>query len=811
MTGVARPAAGPYVPWPHLLAAGLLAGVALAAALPPGARVGAGAGLVAGPLLWLLLRRPPWPTTLAPGRLLAFAPPLLLVAGLGALRLAHVGARPNPLTDRYGVTAAWTGISDGETLHASAPVRAKLALVAPSGGWPGGAAPIGLLSVVGTPERAAGKRNPGGFDYAAHLKRRGVHGQVFVQSFQLQPRTPLRQRLQRGVAAGLTPAAGALQAAMTLGLRDDLGDLRDSFAAAGMAHLLALSGLHVGVLLLVAERLLRPLSRLRAPLLAALTVGFVALVGASPSVVRAATMALAALASRSFGAGRIQPWTALTLAVSVGLLHAPQMLFDLSFQLSYLAVAGMLLFLPPWLDRLGLGGGGSDAPGALGQPAAVAAPELALLTACRGGGLGVAAWRALRRGVMRALLGGMAVSSAAQLPSLSLVLHSFGVLPLLSPLINVVAVPLAGLLVPLGFLAGLAGLLAQPLARLVNLLTQPLASLLVLLAQQGARLPLLEWPEVGWLGHACWAALVTALAAWAWRPGRLKQTAAVALVAGGVAWAVPAAAPPPDVWYLDVGQGDAALIRLGGGQGVLVDGGGSPFSDFDVGGRIVLPALRALGVTRLAAVIATHPDADHIEGLLPVLQQVPVGLLVVGPEDATVALDVQLRQLAARRGVPLHEARRGQRLLLPGGVSLDLLHPAAQSGGLAANERSVAFVLRYRGAAMALFLGDLGVDTEPQLPVPPVQVLMVGHHGSRGSTGAGLVAAATPQVAVVSVGRNQYGHPAPEVMERLAASGAQLFVTRTDGAVRLDLTGRAPVAGYVSPVNGSPHGGASDP
>lgn len=765
----------PFLPWPQPAAIGMVAGVALGSALPAGARLPAAIALLVAALgAWAL----PLVRTRAPaaraGLLLTVA---LVAASFGLLRLAAFERTAHDaLGELAGHRLTFHGRSDGATLHVTEPVRVKLALVAPRGGWAEGP-PVGVMSVTGVAEPAPGKRNPGGFDYREHLRRRGVAGQLFVEEFDLSPRLPLRQRLQRGVAAGLSPEAGALMTALTLGLRDDLGELRETFTAAGMAHLLALSGLHVGVLLLAAERLLRPLGRLRTPALAVTALGFLALVGASPSVLRAVTMALAAVASRAFGAGRVQPWTALSLAALLGLAVAPQMLFDLAFQLSYLAVAGMLLFLPPWLARLGA------EPSAAPEVALGAAPELEALSG--------AATDRLRRG----LLSGLAVSVAAQLPSLSIVLGAFGGLPLLSPLVNVVAVPLTGLVVPVGFAAGVVGLLGEGPARLVNLAVAPLAGLLIRLAEVAAHLPVVAWGEVSWLGHACWAAFVAALAKWAHRPGRLKQTACVALAAGSVAFAVPPPAAPPDVWYLDVGQGDAALIRLGGGHGILVDGGGAPFSEFDVGERIVLPALAALGVRRLAAVIATHPDTDHIEGLIPVLERLPVGLLVTGPPDPAAALDVELRTVAARRGVPVHEAVRGERLAVGRGeFRLDLLNPAA--GVTApANERSVAFVLRHRGAARALFLGDLGLATEPELAVPRVEVLMVPHHGSKGSTGEGLLRAARPRSAVISVGRNNYGHPAPEVVERLVGAGAGVLTTREAGAVRFDLTGRHEVRG----------------
>ncbi len=764
-----------FVPWPLPLAVGVVLGVVATAPLGAAATWPVVfAVATVGALAWRRGGRR-WPYALAHtglAGLAPFLPVVALAAAVGAARMQAWQAGPSErqravLATRYaGEEREWRGRSDGEFLWATAPMAARLAIVMPGGGQ----APVGEVVLVGTAEAAPGKRNPGGFDYAAHLARRGVAGQLFVRTASggSGGRLGVVDRLAIGVAAGLPDRAAGLMLALTLGKRDDLGDLRDTFGAAGMAHLLALSGMHVGVLLLAIGRSVSRLPRARLPVLAAATVAFVFLVGPSPSVVRAATMSLAALATAALGAGRAHAWATLGLAALVSTLAAPQMVFDLGFQLSYLAVAGMLVFLPPWTKALAARGAGGR-PNRSGAPTSVRAWAARLVAAVATGGL---------------------VSVAAQLPTLSLVAGTFGGVPVASPLVNVVAVPLAGLLVPLGFLAALVGLVATPLAGLVNAVTGPVAAALIATAELGARLPLVAWGEIGPAGHAAWVGASVGIAAWSHGRLRAAQALAVLLVAGAGTFALTPRHGVPDVWFLDVGQGDSALIRLPGGTGVLIDGGGTPFSDYDVGRRVVLPALRALGVRRLDAVVSTHPDADHLEGLLTVLGAMPVGLLVAGPAVPDNALDAALRELAARRGVAVHEAWRGEHLVAGGGrVVLDVLNPARGPDPPTGNDASVALVLRLDGVARAVFLGDLGVAVEPDLPVPPVDVLMVGHHGSRGSTSEGLVRAASPSLAVVSVGRNSYGHPTAEVMDRLAAHGVTVLTTRERGAVRVGLRG----------------------
>ena len=216
---------------------------------------------------------------------------------------------------------------------------------------PQGVVDAGRVEVTGVWLEPTSKRNPGGFDYRAFLRRRGVMGQLLVREvIDQQPArglARLKVRLARGVTVGLTEETAGLMQAMTLGIRSDLGNLRDSFAAAGLAHILALSGLHVSILIGAASWLLRPLARWRYPLLIVLLLSFVALVGLSPSIVRAGLMGTALLLSLWLGAGRIDTWQAFGIALTLTLVIFPAWLFDMSLQLSYLAVAGILLLATP--------------------------------------------------------------------------------------------------------------------------------------------------------------------------------------------------------------------------------------------------------------------------------------------------------------------------------------------------------------------------------------------------------------------------------------------------------------------------------
>jgi competence protein ComEC len=537
--------------------------------------------------------------------------------------------------------------------------------------------------------------------------------------------------------------------AMTLGLREDLGDLREVFAASGLAHLLALSGLHVGVLMAALGLLLSPLGRARYPLMIVLALLFVQLVGPTPSVVRAAAMVTAALVTLWLGSGRIEPWPALGLAALLTLVWNPSWLFDLSFQLSYLAVAGILLFVPP------------------------------VMKAIFGRNFIARGWWDPRTLVV----GAAVVSASAQALTLPLVAHHFGSVPLFSPLVNVVAVPLAGLLVPLGFVAGLLGTLSPGLAGGLNVPTGLLVGALIGLADLASALPTLAWGEIAPAGYLLYAVGGVALAltlGGRLRPWRGALVVTVALASSTVL----AARETSEVVFIDVGQGDSALVRAGG-VAILVDGGGSLWSDFDVGARTVVPALRALGVGRLELVIATHAHVDHMEGLVSVLKLMPVGALVIGVEDWERPVFAELMAAAEGGGVPVVQVTRGESLAL-GPVRLDILNPPRRRYG-DVDADSVAFALYLDDRPTALFLGDIPEAVERDIAFPAVDLLMTPHHGSRTSTSDALVAAARPKTAAISYGRNNYGHPSPLVLERLQAAGAVVRETFLEGAVRLPL------------------------
>ena len=263
-------------------------------------------------------------------------------------------------------------------------------------------------------------------------------------------------------------------------------------------------------------------------------------------------------------------------------------------------------------------------------------------------------------------------------------------------------------------------------------------------------------------------------------------------------------APGLALHFLDVGQGDAALVETAAGHWVLIDAG--PSDDHsDAGLRVVIPFLERRGVHRLEAVVLSHGHRDHFGGLAAVLRTIEVGRVFEPAEAVPDAHYLALLDAVADQGVPWIPVRAGTTFTVDE-VRFSAVHPdTAWAGwGLDLNEDSAVLVVE-SGRFRALFAGDAGLVAEARIGavVPWVDLLKVGHHGSRWATGSAWLARLEPSAAIVSVGQNRYGHPAPETMGRLEAAGVPVWRTDREGTVtvriadgRMMIRGRHESAAY---------------
>jgi competence protein ComEC len=621
--------------------------------------------------------------------------------------------------------------------------------------------------------------NPGARDRVQRWRRRGVpltarvEGAVLVSSASLP--SGLRahiERARRAIGTALDPRPedrqpspessrerrkGALLRALITGDRSSLSsETRSAFELSGTLHLLAISGLHVGWVFAltrigVGSVLRRSASRalLRradasahaAAMLAAL--GYAALAGLGVPALRALLMAWAGTAA-VLGGRPGASWNALLLAALAVLVLDPASLFEVGLWLSFLAVAGILLW----------------------RPAGSVASRLVGCTL--GAGLATAP-----------LLAGLGAP-----------------IPALTVLANLVAVPWFGsVVVPLGLASGAVGAaLGGPAPGLLPL-ARAAAEVGIRLVSGFESADLLANLEHPLPAAACFSALGFGLrlAARGWHRAALLAGAAAALA--GLAMALAPCAPrarPPSVLFLDVGHGDAVLLRAAR-EAWLVDAGPGG-AGFDAGRSVVNPALRALRVARLDRLVLTHADLDHVGGAGSVLQRVPVGeiwLSLATYRDETLE---PLRRVASRRGVPIRIVASGRAEQI-GPVAVRTLWPPSVRGLQARNDASLVLRLDAPGGCV-LLPGDISARIERTLSAEtaPCAALKLAHHGSSTSTDPAWLARLDPELAIASAGRRTRGSlPHRRVRRRLGQSDVTLYETHRYGAIRIDLYALGPV------------------
>jgi competence protein ComEC len=246
----------------------------------------------------------------------------------------------------------------------------------------------------------------------------------------------------------------------------------------------------------------------------------------------------------------------------------------------------------------------------------------------------------------------------------------------------------------------------------------------------------------------------------------------------------------------DVGQGDALLLQSPGAGALLVDTGGAPFGGgVDIGRRVLAPALWARGVRRLDTLLITHGDPDHMGGAAAVLDDfAPVHLWFGIPVPRHLPMR-ELLQQSIRLGIPAEQRRAGQHVDSTA-MRIRVLHPPEPDWERqrVRNDDSVVLEVVYGDVAI-LLTGDIGVDVEreilPRLSHPRTRILKVAHHGSRTSSSAELLESWRPQIALISAGRgNRFGHPTPEVLQRLESIGATIYRTDRDGEITIETDGQ---------------------
>lgn len=529
-----------------------------------------------------------------------------------------------------------------------------------------------------------------------------------------------------------------------------------SLSEAGLLHITAVSGMHCMFLLALLRLLIgRHRRKLLACIAAPALVFYVLLTGASPSAVRACVMAVFLLAAPLLGR-EPDPPTALSAALLVILLQNPFAIASVSLQLSFAAVAG-LLWLTPQAYR---------------------------------GLVGSRERKGLPGGVRRFLASSLSATAGALVFTIPLSAVYFGSLALVSPLSNLLCLWAATGIFTLGLLSVLAGILWLPLGMVFAWPVRLLTEYLLAAARFLAGLPVhAVYFDNGYLKY--WTAYAYALLLCCvlgrgqgrrrWGLAGLLACASLALTLRLGAMQYRSGAL--DIMAVDVGQGESVIVTSGGQTAVMDCGSGNSWIS---AGDETADLLAAMGVRRLDYLALTHYHADHANGMAALLTRIEVDRLLLPDMEDEYGLKDQLLALAEDHGVEVNYIRERSVYAL-GKADLILFPPL---GGGSTNEEGLS-LLCSMGDFDFLLTGDMDSATEKRLleefPLPELEVLMVGHHGSKHSTSKELLQMTLPEAAVVSVGDNNYGHPTAEALARLVRAEAAVYRTDLQGNIHISV------------------------
>ena len=631
------------------------------------------------------------------------------------------------------------------------------------------------VRVVGSLWALSPARNPGGFNELHHLGARGYDYTMRPDSWQVLEEggnalsflRELRDSIVAVYYRALPDEKAGILAAMVTGDRSGITDyVRNLYRDSGIFHILVVSGMHISILGLVVDKVLRQIMNMKTA--AIITIGFLMVycifTGASTSTVRAVIMAAVLVCSKLF---QKEPdlVSSASFAGLVMLIYEPRWIFDIGFQYSFSAVLGLGFFARPLTDYIKSRTG-------------------------------------LKRGIRLWIMQGATSSLIVFITTAPVQMYHFNQIITYSVFANLIVIPLLSFIVIPGFIMGVVGLVSFEMALVFSGVIYFLLAFYEQLALFISTLPvaqiLVATPHYLW-SFAFAGVLVgvwhlfASYARWEFKLRAAKGIVAVYILAFGIYSAMPNS---PIMIKLDVGQGDAVIIERHG-EVFVIDAGGWPFRDVgqNTGARIVAPYLAHRGISCIDAIFVSHLHRDHAFGVIELMQIKNVERVYFSTRiNKDYPIFALLYEAARDNDVELVFVQAGDSFRSPGGIEFLVLGPSEHNRYSNTNEASMVLYADIDGMRV-IFSGDIGIEAERLITRRfshlRTDILKLAHHGSRFSTGDEFLLATTPAAAIAGVGvHNMYNHPHPSVVERLYEHNIELYSTNTHGAITIDLRTR---------------------
>lgn len=700
---------------------------------------------------------------------------------------------PERLLDKTRLYIDLSALYVGAELH---PITGKLLLTIGSKDDFGEARPALLrygdtIRFLAKPRKPRNFHNPGGFDYERSLALKGIFASAYLKDgdgiIKTAEGIPSVKRWIEGIRDSVrehvTKSAGNAAPVLLALITGEQGEIpkgiREDFSRAGTAHMLAISGEHIGIIALASFALFLWLLK-RSELImlhaniykgaAVLTIPAVILytliAGSGFSIVRAGIMGGTLLIAVLVDRRRDIP-SLIASAAFLILALEPQALLDISFQLSFASVISL----------------------------AMAAPYMKMVHSRNAENNHETGTSSFKHRIISWIAIPAAVSLAATIGTAPLVAYYFNRFSIVSPLSNLITVPLVGLIVvPLGLISSIFIPISQTVSDLLIKIDSQFLSLIIMLTSRIAAIPMASLrvvtPNIFEM-----SLFYTAVILFIYR-GRITgekrlfyAVFAIIVILESFYLFKPFFQKELRVTFLDVGQGESALVEFPGGKRMLIDGGGLPMSDFDIGERVLAPFLWYKKIGRIDYVVLSHPNSDHYGGLPFILRNFNVGEIWESWVEEKSEGYIEFKREVRESGGIHKKVGDGDRLSI-NSVSVDVMNPPRDyktNSDRDANNGSVVLKLAY-GNKSFLFTGDIESATEYLLLSKGnglrCTVLKVPHHGSLTSSSIAFLDKARPDKAVYSVGyRNQFGFPEESVTKRYKDVGTSTYRTDRDGAI----------------------------
>jgi competence protein ComEC len=619
----------------------------------------------------------------------------------------------------------------------------------------------------------SGRRNPGGFDYNKYLAKSGISATAFTKSYNIEileatsgnilkrVGLSLRHSIVNVIDRSLPKEQAGLLNGMLIGYTDGLSeDVQNAFSDSGLSHIMAVSGANVAFIIIPLIFLFKKLrfnQKASNIFIMFVLLLFVFITGFSPAVLRAVLMGELMLVGRLIRR-ETDIFSSIALAAIILLVSNPFNLFDIGFQLSFAATLSLVLFYN----------------------------NLKRMLSCKF--------------IPVVIVDVLAATLAAQIGTIPITAFYFNKISLISFVSNIFVVSVVEIITILGCIMAILGHLSITLSQFIGYINYNFLSFVLFVTKTSSRVPFAVLKVV----TPSFLAITTFYAAsifmlW-YKPlvnlKLKKRYYAVALCTIVILMLLGNFWPRNlEIAFIDVGEGDSTLIRTSSGKTVLIDGGGGSKTDAssNAGESTVIPFLLDYGVSRIDVVIATHGHDDHIKGLVPIIKDIDVGILVV-PDISEMKELEPLMDLAHKKNISVKKCDIGESIELDKETKLNVLHPykGLEIDKSSLNNGSLVLKLVYKNTSV-LFTGDIQKEIEDQLIKEKADlaadVIKIAHHGSAYSTTIDFIQLVKPSAAIISVGRNNFGHPSPDILQRLKGKGIQIFRTDESGGVILSTNG----------------------